>query len=86
MSTNFEKIFVGKGKKPQPWVTRITLNVEELLKHAYEFEGKNLVTIEIAKMKQPDNFGRTHSAYISVRNEDVVMADEIPTPNRKRKK
>jgi hypothetical protein len=86
MKTNFEKIYVGKGKNSQPWATRITLNVDELLKHAYEFEGKNLVTIEVAEMKKPDNFGRTHSAYISVRSEDDNTAEEIPTPNPKKKK
>jgi hypothetical protein len=85
MNTNFEKHYVGKGKSPQPWVTKITLNLDELMKHAYEYEGKQLVTIEVAKMKSPDNFGRTHSAYVSVKKDADEMPED-PKPNSRKKK
>ena len=45
---------------------KVTLNVEELLKHKHEYEGKEYVTIEVAKMQKPDRFDRTHTAYVSV--------------------
>jgi hypothetical protein len=64
----FEKIYVGKGRLPQEGmeIVRVTLSVEDLNKLTYEFEGNKYVTLEIARMKQPDGFGRTHTAYGSV--------------------
>ena len=48
-----------------PWegmgITRITLKMEELQKLVYEFEGTQMVTIEVARVKEPDTFGRTHT-------------------------
>ena len=53
-----------------PWegmgITRITLKMEELQKLVYEFEGTQMVTIEVARVKEPDTFGRTHTAYARV--------------------
>ena len=40
--------------------------MEELQKLVYEFEGTQMVTIEVASMKEPDTFGRTHTAYARV--------------------
>jgi hypothetical protein len=85
MKTNFEKIYVGKGKNPQPWVTRLTLNVDELVKHAHEYEGKQFVTIEVVQLKEPDNFGRTHAAYISKRAESEEQPEETKPSRRKKK-
>ncbi len=68
----FEKVYVGKGHMPQEGmdIVRITLKMEELQKLAYEYEGEQLVTIEVSPMKNPDSFGRTHTAYVNVRVEE----------------
>ncbi len=44
----------------------ITLKMEELQKLVYEYEGAQMVTIEVTRMKEPDTFGRTHTAYVGV--------------------
>ena len=63
----FEKNYVGKGTQVENLnIVKVTLNVEELLKHKHEYEGKEYVTIEVAKMQKPDRFDRTHTAYVSV--------------------
>ena len=41
-------------------IVKVILKVEEILKHKHEFEGEEFITFEVAKMKQTDNFGRTH--------------------------
>lgn len=85
MKTNFEKIYIGKGKNPQPWVTRLTIDLDELIKHGHEYEGKQFATIEVVQLKEPDKYGRTHAAYVSKRTE----ADEQPEqskPSRRKKK
>ena len=63
----FEKNYVGKGTQVENLnIVKVTLNVEELLKHKHEYEGKDCVTIEVAKMQKPDIFDRTHTAYVLV--------------------
>ncbi|MBT3385935.1 MAG: hypothetical protein HN778_03465 [Prolixibacteraceae bacterium] len=50
-------------------IVKVTLKVEEIPKHKHDYEGKGYITFEVAKMKQPDNFGRTHIAYVTTREE-----------------
>ena len=64
---SFKKNYVGKGSQVENMeIVKVTLKVDELLKHKHEYEGKEYVTIEVAKMQQPDKFNRTHTAYVSV--------------------
>jgi hypothetical protein len=73
MTTSFEKFYVGKGKpaKHVAQIISLTFSTETLKdaleKFHYEFEGKDLLTIEVAPMKQPDMHGRTHTAYVTYR-------------------
>ena len=62
----FEKVYVGKGHMPKEDldIIRITIDLDEIKELAYEFEGKTMVTLEVARMKEPDTFGRTHTAYL----------------------
>jgi hypothetical protein len=63
---SYKKNYVGKGTQNEKLdIVRVTLKVEELLNHKHEFEGKEYVTLEVAKMQRPDKFGRTHTAYVS---------------------
>lgn len=73
MTTTFEKFYLGKGKpaKHVAQIISLTLSTEFLRdamdKYHYEFEGKDLLTIEVAPLKNPDKFGRTHAAYVTIR-------------------
>ena len=64
----FEKVYVGKGHNPQEGldIIRITVKMAELQKLAYEYEGEKMVTLEVARMKEADQFNRTHTVYGSV--------------------
>jgi len=68
----YKKSYIGKGTAVAGMdIVKITLKVEELLKVTHEFEGVKYLTFELAKMQSKDDFGRTHTAYVSVR-EDAV--------------
>jgi len=68
----YKKSYIGKGTAVAGMdIVKITLKVEELLKVTHEFEGKKYLTFELAKMQSKDDYGRTHTAYVSVR-EDAV--------------
>jgi hypothetical protein len=68
----YEKIYIGKGTQVRNLqITKVTLKLEEVEKIAYEREGVKYVTFEVAKLKEPDKFGRTFTCYFSKKS-DVV--------------
>jgi hypothetical protein len=72
----FKKEYVGKGKKVDGLnfdLLRITLKMDILKQLSREYEGSELVTIEISELKQPDEFGRTHAAWVNVK--EAVAAE-----------
>ena len=78
----FVKNYIGKGKQVAGLnIAKITCKLEDLQKFAYEYDGTEYVTFEVAKMKTPDTFGRDYTVYVSQKEE----AKE-PQTNRKDKK
>ena len=87
----FVKYYIGKGKQIAGLdIVKITCKLEDLAKFAYDYDGTEYVTFEIAKMKTPDNFGRTHTAYVSQKEEAElpVLKQETKTakPAKKSKR
>jgi hypothetical protein len=79
----FVKNYIGKGKQVAGLsIAKVTCKLEDLEKFAYEYEGIKYVTFEVAKMKNPDNFGRDYTVYVS-QSEEVEeqpkKADKEPT-------
>ena len=70
MMKTYKKNYVGKGTQVENMnIVKVTLKVEELMKHKHEFNGEEYVTLEVARMQQPDKFGRTHTAYVTTLQE-----------------
>lgn len=66
----YEKIYIGKGKKVANLdIVKVTCKLEDLESIAYEMEGTKYVTFEIARMKEADTYGRTHSAFYNKMHE-----------------
>ena len=86
---NYEKIYVGKGRTPNTNfdIVRITMKMADLQEVAYEYEGEMMVTLEVARMKQPDGYNRTHTVYATVAStEDTpVIEDEKPIKKSRKK-
>ena len=79
-----EKNYIGKGTQHETLdLVKVHLKVEELLKYQHEFEGEMYISFEVAKMQQPDRFGRTHTAYVNTREE---TPEEEPKPQKKARK
>ena len=78
----FEKIYVGKGRNPQPEmeITRITVKMSELQSLIYEYNDNQYVTLEVRKMKSADNYGNTHTVYGS-----RLVEETTPKPRRRKK-
>ena len=68
----YSKSYIGKGTAVAGMdIVKITLKVEDLMKVTHEFNGVEYLTFELAKMQSKDDYGRTHTAYVSVREQAV---------------
>jgi len=78
----FVKNYIGKGKQVNGLqIAKVTCKLEDLQKFAYEYDGIEYVTFEVAKMKSPDNFGRDYTVYVSQKEE----AEEPETKRQDKK-
>jgi hypothetical protein len=65
----------------------MTIPVEEINKFKHEFEGIEYFTFEMAPLREPDRFGRTHTAWVSTPEEEAEpAAEEKPAPKGKGKR
>lgn len=84
MNKIYEKHYLGKGTKvPNMEIVRVTIRVSELLKFKYTFENDEYVTFEVAKMQNPDKFGRDHTVYCTTQEE---VEEEKPTKQARKKR
>jgi hypothetical protein len=83
----FVKKYIGKGKTSNFAIVKVSIPISEILKYKYEKEGVEYITFEIAALKEPDKFERTHTVYVTVPEEVTEPASpEIPAkPAKKRK-
>jgi hypothetical protein len=85
--TSFRKEYLGKGVRHEKLdLVKVTLRMDEVLKHKHEFEGDEYITFEVAKLQDPDKFGRTHTAYVSVKEKTSEAEPEKGQKGRKPKK
>lgn len=77
----YKKNYIGKGTQvPNMQITKVTLKVSELLKFKHEYEGEEYVSFEVAKMQQPDQYGRDYTVYCTTTEE---VPDKKPKKGRK---
>ena len=87
----FVKNYIGKGKQIEGLaIAKITCKLEDLEKFAYQYDGIQYVTFEVAKMKTADNFGRDYTVYVSTKEEveeqkNVVNENKAPRKNSKKR-
>lgn len=67
----FLKKYIGKGKQVENMdIVEVSLNLSELQNHSFEYEGETYVKFNVAKLKEPDQYGKTHTVYVSVKESD----------------
>jgi hypothetical protein len=82
--TTFEKHYIGKGKQVNGLeIVRVTLPVAGLEAAVFEKEGVKYLSFEIAKLKEPDKFGRTHTCYFQTKNYTGEPKDQEPQQAKK---
>jgi hypothetical protein len=84
----YKKNYIGKGTENAniTGLVRMTFKVEDVLKFKHEFEGVEYFTFEMSPLRETDQFGRTHTAWVTTHEEKAEpVAEEKPAPKRKRK-
>ena len=62
-------------------------HMDKTAQFIFEKDGKRYLKFELAALKQPDNYGKTHTAYITTRETEAeTPAAEEPKPKRKSRK
>lgn len=85
----FKKVYLGKGKKVTNLkIIKVTVKLDDIKAIAYEYEGTDYVSFEIAEMINPDQYGRTHSVYyrkkvklVSEHQEKAHEPETVSSPN-----
>lgn len=76
-----DKAYIGGGKTVgQYGSVRVTLKMEDVLKHAYKTERGEFITFTVDKLKQANEYGKTHTAYVLLREEKDPTAVAEPAP------
>jgi hypothetical protein len=65
-----EITYIGKGTQAKDLdIIRVSIskaNLEQILKdHMVDYDGNEYLVFEVASLKEPDQYGKTHTAYIS---------------------
>ena len=64
----FSKKYIGKGKQVENMdIVEVSLKLEELHDHTFQYEGETYVKFSVAKLKEPDQYGKTHTVYLSIK-------------------
>ena len=85
--TTFEKHYIGKGTQVENLdIIKIVLPVEGLEKAVFEMNNVKYLSFEVAKLKEADKFGRTHTCYFQTKVYSDNPAQEEPVKQKKASK
>lgn len=65
------KTYIGHAKSIEkiPNGVEVTLCLTNAEPHVFEYEGKKYLKFAVVERREPDNFGRTHAAYLKSRSQ-----------------
>ena len=79
----FVKNYIGRGTINQFAIVKLSLNLSEMMKYAVEVNGKMVINIEVAALREKDHWDRTHTAYVTTVSETEMLPNlefEAVTP------
>jgi len=80
----FVKNYIGKAKKVEGLeIIKINLKIEDLVNFAHKYNNEDYISLEVAKLQNPDNFGHDYTVYVNRLEEEKVSE---PAPVVKTKK
>ena len=84
---SYKKNYIGKGTQNENLeIVKVTVKVEEALKFKHEFNGEEYLTFEVARLREPDKFDRTHTVYVSTLEDSPENEEKNPTKAQKKRR
>ena len=82
----FVKNYIGKGKKIEGLeIIKINFKIEDLVKFSHKYKDEDYISLEVAKLQNPDNFGHDYTVYVN-RLEEEQVTEPAPAPKKQTKK
>ena len=82
----FVKNYIGKAKKVEGLeIIKINLKIADLVKFAHKYNDEDYISLEVAKLQNPDNFGHDYTVYVN-RLEEEQVSEPAPAPKKQTKK
>ena len=84
---SYKKNYIGKGTQNENLeIVKDTVKVEEALKFKHEFNGEEYLTFDVAKLREPDKFDRTHTVYVSTLEDSPEKEETKPAIAQKKRR
>ena len=82
----FVKNYIGKAKKVEGLeIIKLNLKIADLVKFAHKYNDEDYISLEVAKLQTPDNFGHDYTVYVN-RLEEEQVVEPAPAPKKQTKK
>ena len=84
----FVKNYIGKAKKVEGLeIIKINLKIADLVKFAHKYNDEEYISLEVAKLQNPDNFGHDYTVYVNRLEEKQIKEPALgPAPKKQTKK
>jgi len=80
----FVKNYIGKARKVEGLdIIKVNLKIADLVKFAHSFNNEDYISLEIARLQNPDKFGHEYTVYVNHLEDGQV---EEPTQKEDSKK
>lgn len=75
---NNEKIRLGNGKKKNPTWLKASICITDALQHAFEYDGKKYIKVDINIYDQPNQYGKDVSVFLDTYKPDQNKSADVP--------
>ena len=83
----FVKNYIGKAKKVEGLeIIKINLKISDLVKFAHKYNNEDYISLEVAKLQTPDNFGHDYTVYVNRLEEERDNESTLVTSTKKQTK
>jgi len=84
----FVKNYIGKARKVEGLdIIKVNLKITDLVKFAHSYNDEDYISLEIAKLQNPDKFGHDYTVYVNrLEDSQVQTLGSEAAPKKKSRK
>lgn len=75
-----QKIRLGNGKKKNPTWLKASICIDDALQHAFEYNGKKYIKVDINVFDQPNKYGKDVSITLDTYKPEQNQQSNVPAP------